>query len=275
MSGLDGKPFAIPKELVWQAWKQVKANGGAAGADGVTVEAFERDLKDNLYKVWNRMSSGTYFPPPVRAVEIPKSSGGTRMLGVPAVGDRVAQTVAAMALEPRTEAVFHDDSYGYRPRKGALDAVAACRQRCWEKSWVIDLDIRKFFDSVPWDLVIKAVQANVTHEQRWITLYVKRWLAAPIVMPDGRTQAWAMQATSPTAVPPLVMLRPAIWPAPITAAPNRSKVCEPATMACPVKVIAAGVWIAPVESRPMTCALTAVSKVEEDTQSTVPVGVMS
>ena len=186
MSGLDGKPFAIPKELVWQAWKQVKANGGAAGADGVTVEAFEKDLKDNLYKVWNRMSSGTYFPPPVRAVEIPKSSGGTRMLGVPAVGDRVAQTVAALALGPRTEAVFHEDSYGYRPRKGALDAVAACRKRCWEKSWVIDLDIRKFFGSVPWDLVIKAVQANVTHEQRWITLYVRRWLAAPIVMPDGR-----------------------------------------------------------------------------------------
>jgi RNA-directed DNA polymerase len=111
------------------------------------------------------------------------------MLGVPAVGDRVAQTVAALALGPRTEAVFHEDSYGYRPRKGALDAVAACRQRCWAKSWVIDLDIRKFFDSVPWDLVIKAVQANVTHEQRWITLYVRRWLAASIVMPDGRTEA--------------------------------------------------------------------------------------
>jgi len=189
MSGLVEKPFAIPKELVWQAWKQVKANGGAAGADGVTVEAFEKDLKDNLYKVWNRMSSGTYFPPPVRAVEIPKSSGGTRMLGVPCVGDRVAQTVAALALGPRTEAVFHEDSYGYRPRKGALDAVAACRRRCWEKSWVIDLDIRKFFDSVPWDLVIKAVEANVTHEQRWVVLYVRRWLAAPIVMPDGRTQA--------------------------------------------------------------------------------------
>jgi RNA-directed DNA polymerase len=189
MSGQDEKPFAIPKELVWQAWRQVKANGGAAGADGVTVEAFEKDLKDNLYKVWNRMSSGTYFPPPVRAVEIPKSSGGTRMLGVPSVGDRVAQTVAALALGPRTEAIFHEDSYGYRPRKGALDAVAACRQRCWERNWVIDLDIRKFFDSVPWDLVIKAVQANVTHEQRWIVLYVRRWLAAPVVMPDGRAQA--------------------------------------------------------------------------------------
>ncbi|HEX6522000.1 MAG TPA: group II intron reverse transcriptase/maturase [Streptosporangiaceae bacterium] len=189
MSGTESKPFAIPKRLVWQAWKSVKANGGAAGADGVTVEAFEKDLKDNLYKVWNRMSSGTYFPSPVRAVEIPKASGGTRILGVPTVGDRVAQTVAAMALEPRTEAIFHDDSYGYRPRKGALDAVGRCRERCWARDWVIDLDIRKFFDSVPWDLMVRAVQANVTHEQRWITLYVRRWLAAPIVMPEGTVRA--------------------------------------------------------------------------------------
>jgi RNA-directed DNA polymerase len=204
MSGLDGKPFAIPKELVWQAWKQVKANGGAAGADGVTIGMFEKDLKDNLYKVWNRMSSGTYFPPPVRAVEIPKASGGTRMLGVPTAGDRVAQTVAAMALEPRTEAIFHDDSYGYRPRKGALDAVEACRQRCWDRNWVIDLDIRKFFDSVPWDLVVKAVAANVTHEQRWIVLYVKRWLAAPIVMPDGRTAARDRGTPQGSAVSPVL-----------------------------------------------------------------------
>jgi RNA-directed DNA polymerase len=189
MSGTEGKPFAIPKQLVWQAWKSVKANGGAAGADGVTVEAFEKDLKNNLYKVWNRMSSGTYFPPPVRAVEIPKASGGTRILGVPTVGDRVAQTVAAMALEPRTEAIFHDDSYGYRPGKGALDAVGRCRERCWARDWVIDLDIRKFFDSVPWDLMVRAVQANVTHEQRWIVLYVRRWLAAPIVMPEGTVHA--------------------------------------------------------------------------------------
>ena len=186
MSGLEGKPFAIPKQMVWQAWKSVKANGGAAGADGVTIEMFERGLAGNLYKIWNRMSSGTYFPPPVRAAEIPKSSGGTRLLGVPAVGDRVAQTVAAMVLGPRTEAIFHEDSYGYRPRKGALDAVGRCRERCWERDWVIDLDIRKFFDSVPWDLMVKAVQANVTHEQRWIVLYVRRWLAAPIVMPDGQ-----------------------------------------------------------------------------------------
>ena len=116
--------------------------------DGVTIEMFERDLQGNLYKIWNRMSSGTYFPPPVRAVEIPKSMAGARgCSGVPTVGDRVAQTAAAMALEPRTEAIFHPDSYGYRPRKGALDAVGRCRERCWEKDWVIDLDIQKFFDS--------------------------------------------------------------------------------------------------------------------------------
>jgi RNA-directed DNA polymerase len=204
MSGLEGKPFAIPKQLVWQAWKSVKANGGAAGADGVTIEMFERDLAGSLYKIWNRMSSGTYFPPPVRAAEIPKSSGGTRLLGVPAVGDRVAQTVAAMALGPRTEAIFHEDSYGYRPRKGALDAVGRCRERCWERDWVIDLDIRKFFDSVPWDLMVKAVQANVTHEQRWIVLYVRRWLAAPIVMPDGQVAERDKGTPQGSAISPVI-----------------------------------------------------------------------
>jgi RNA-directed DNA polymerase len=204
MSEPEGKPFAIPKQVVWQAWKSVKANGGAAGADGVTIEMFEKDLGDNLYKIWNRMSSGTYFPPPVRAVEIPKSSGGTRILGVPAVGDRVAQTVAALVLEPRTEAVFHEDSYGYRRGKGALDAVGRCRERCWARDWVIDLDIRKFFDSVPWDLVIKAVQANVTHEQRWIVLYVRRWLAAPIVMPDGRLEARDKGTPQGSAISPVL-----------------------------------------------------------------------
>jgi len=185
-SGPEGKPFDISKRLVWQAWKQVKAKKGAAGVDGQSIADFEADLGNNLYRIWNRMSSGTYFPPPVRAVEIPKASGGTRMLGVPTVGDRVAQTVAALALEPRTESIFHEDSYGYRPGRGPLDAVAKCRQRCWEKDWLIDLDVQKFFDSVPWDLMVKAVQANTTHEQRWIVLYVKRWLAAPILMPDGR-----------------------------------------------------------------------------------------
>jgi len=204
MSGQDGKPFDIPKGLVWRAWLGVKANGGAAGADGVTIEAFEKDLHDSLYKIWNRMSSGTYFPPPVRAVEIPKASGGTRVLGVPTVADRVAQTAAAMALGPRTEAIFHEDSYGYRPGKGALDAVGRCRERCWARGWVIDLDIRKFFDSVPWDLMTRAVQANVTHGQRWILLYVRRWLAAPIVTPDGRVHARDKGTPQGSAISPVL-----------------------------------------------------------------------
>jgi len=184
-SGPEGKPFQIPKQLVWEAYRRVKANKGAAGVDGESIADFESGLRGNLYKIWNRMSSGTYFPPPVMAVEIPKSGGGARTLGVPTVADRVAQTVAAMALEARTESIFHEDSYGYRPRRGALNAVAKCRQRCWKKDWVIDLDVQKFFDSVPWDLMVKAVEANITTSQKWVLLYVRRWLAAPLRLPDG------------------------------------------------------------------------------------------
>ena len=185
MSEPQDKLFDIPKRLVWEAYERVKANKGAAGADRQSLEEFETDLRNNLFKIWNRMSSGTYFPPPVLAVEIPKAGGGTRILGVPTVADRVAQTVAAMTLEPRTESIFHDDSYGYRPRRSALDAVAKCRERCWSKDWVIDLDVAKFFDSVPWDLMVKAVQANITTEQRWVLLYVRCWLAAPMQHADG------------------------------------------------------------------------------------------
>ncbi|MGP3966051.1 group II intron reverse transcriptase/maturase, partial [Nonomuraea sp. 3N208] len=185
MSEPKDKPFDISKRLVWEAYERVKANKGAAGVDRQSIEDFEADLRNNLYKIWNRMSSGTYFPPPVMAVEIPKAGGGTRVLGVPTVADRIAQTVAALALEPRTESIFHDDSYGYRPRRSALDAVATCRQRCWKKDWIIDLDVEKFFDSVPWDLMVKAVQANITTKQRWVLLYVKRWLTAPIQQADG------------------------------------------------------------------------------------------
>ena len=158
MSGPKDKPFDVAKSLVWEAYKRVKANRGAAGVDRCSMEAFEKDLKGNLYKIWNRMSSGTWFPPPVRAVEIPKPhGGGTRVLGVPTVADRVAQTTAALALEPRTESIFHDDSYGYRPARGALDAVAKCRERCWQKDWIIDLDVSRFFDSVDHELMVKAV----------------------------------------------------------------------------------------------------------------------
>src|SRR5216683_2576243 len=183
----EAKPFCISKWEVWEAYKRVKANQGAAGVDEQSIADFEKDLKGNLYKIWNRMSSGTYFPPPVRAVEIAKAHGtGTRMLGVPTVADRVAQTVVAGVLEERAERLFHPDSYGYRPRRSALDAVAACRRRCWETDWVIDLDIQKFFDSVPWDLVVKAVQANTGLP--WVVLYVQRWLKAPLRLPDGTLQ---------------------------------------------------------------------------------------
>jgi len=183
-SDLRDKPFHISKRLVWEAYRSVKANKGAAGVDGQSIEDFEKDLKNNLFKVWNRMSSGSYFPPPVRAVEIPKPhGGGTRILGIPTVADRIAQTVVALQLEPRTESIFHDDSYGYRPGRSPIDAVAKCRERCWKKDWVLDLDVQKFFDSVEHDLMVKAVEANT--DQKWVVLYVKRWLQAPIRMPDG------------------------------------------------------------------------------------------
>jgi RNA-directed DNA polymerase len=180
----SGKSFEISKAEVWEAWEKVKANKGAPGVDGCSIGDFEKDLKNQLYRVWNRMSSGSYFPPPVRAVEIPKPhGGGTRMLGVPTVADRVAQTVVARRLEARVEPIFHPDSYGYRPGRSAVDAVEVCRRRCWQRNWVIDLDIRKFFDSVPRDLVVKAVEANT--DLPWVVLYVTRWLQAPIQNPDG------------------------------------------------------------------------------------------
>jgi len=179
---LQGKSQDISKQLIWAAWLKVASKGGAAGADGVTIEQFEERLQDNLYRLWNRMSSGTYFPGPVRAVEIPKK-GGTRVLGIPNVIDRVAQTAAAMALEPSVERVFHDDSFGYRPGRSPIDAVRVCRQRCFRKDWVVDLDVKAFFDSVPWDLMLKAVARHT--DQKWVLLYVERWLKAPMLMPDG------------------------------------------------------------------------------------------
>lgn len=183
----SGKPFEISKWEVQEAYKKVKANKGAPGVDGRSIEDFEKDLKGNLYRIWNRLSSGSYFPPPVKGVEIPKShGGGVRLLGVPTVADRIAQTVVARRLEEKIEPIFHQDSYGYRPGRSALDAVAACRKRCWKYDWVIDLDIQKFFDSVPWGLVIRAVQAHT--DLPWVVLYVRRWLEAPLQFPDGTLQ---------------------------------------------------------------------------------------
>jgi RNA-directed DNA polymerase len=179
----EAKPYDIPKRLVWEAYERVRANRGAAGVDGESLGMFEKDLKSNLYKVWNRMSSGSYLPPPVRLVEIPKDNGGMRPLGIPTVADRVAQTVVKMVLEPVLEPIFHPDSYGYRPGRSAIDAVGTARKRCWDADWVIDLDIKGFFDSISHELVERAVAHHTNLS--WVKLYIARWLRAPVQGPDG------------------------------------------------------------------------------------------
>jgi RNA-directed DNA polymerase len=179
----EAKSYEISKWDVVRAFERVKANQGAAGVDRQTLDDFEKDLAGNLYKIWNRMSSGSYFPPPVRTVEIPKGDGKTRPLGIPTVSDRVAQQVVKQQLEPLIEPHFHPDSYGYRPGKSALDAVAVTRKRCWRRNWVIDLDIKGFFDNLDHDLVLRAVRHHTTSP--WILLYVERWLKAPAQIADG------------------------------------------------------------------------------------------
>jgi RNA-directed DNA polymerase len=168
---------------VKRAYLLVKANAGAAGVDKETIGQFEKDLEDNLYKIWNRMSSGSYFPPPVRAVPIPKKNGGQRILGVPTVADRVAQTVVKIVIEPTLENVFLPDSYGYRPNKSALDAVGATRERCWQYDWILEFDIKGLFDNLPHDLLMKAVRKHV--QEKWALLYIERWLKAPMELEDG------------------------------------------------------------------------------------------
>ena len=177
------KPFDIPKREVWAAYKSVRANQGAAGVDGQSIADFEADLSNNLYKLWNRLASGSYFPPPVRRVDIPKDDGRTRPLGIPTVADRVAQMVVKRALEPLVEPHFHDDSYGYRPGKSALDAVGVARQRCWRYDWVLDLDIKSFFDEIDRELLMRAVRKHT--DCPWVLLYLDRWLRAPVQMADG------------------------------------------------------------------------------------------
>jgi RNA-directed DNA polymerase len=177
------KPFEISKKLVWQAYLEVKSNGGAAGVDKQSIEAFEQNLKNNLYRIWNRLSSGSYFPPAVKAVPIRKKSGGTRILGVPTVSDRIAQTVVKMVLEPILEPVFDEDSYGYRPGRSALDAVEVTRKRCWYYDWVVEFDIRGLFDNIRHDLLMKALRHHC--DCRWVLLYIERWLKAPLRQQDG------------------------------------------------------------------------------------------
>ena len=177
------KPFNIDKREVYEAYLRVRSNGGAAGVDGVALDEFETDLKGNLYRIWNRMSSGTYFPPPVRAVPIPKKSGGQRILGVPTVADRVAQTVVKQVVEPILDAVFLANSYGYRPGRSALDAVRVTRERCWKYDWVLEFDIKGLFDNIDHELLLRAVRKHVTCA--WALLYSERWLTAPMLQEDG------------------------------------------------------------------------------------------
>jgi RNA-directed DNA polymerase len=177
------KPFNISKRVVFEAYRRVKANKGAAGVDKESIADFEMDLKNNLYKIWNRMSSGSYFPPPVRAVEIGKKEGGQRRLGVPTVSDRIAQMVAKIYFEPEVEPYFHPDSYSYRPNKSALDAIGVARQRCWRYNWVLDLDIKGFFDNISHSLLMRAVRKHT--QCKWLLLYIERWLKAPMQLTDG------------------------------------------------------------------------------------------
>lgn len=179
----SAKPFVIAKRAVWEAYQQVKANRGAAGIDEETIAMFEQDLSRNLYKLWNHMSSGSYFPPPVKQVEIPKAKGGTRKLGIPTVSDRIAQTVVKRIIEPVLDPIFHPDSYGYRPGRSAKQAIAVTRKRCWQYDWVVEFDIKAAFDQIDHGLLLKAVRTHI--RGRWILLYLERWLTAPFETAEG------------------------------------------------------------------------------------------
>jgi len=181
------KSFVIDKMEVWRAYQQVKANRGSAGVDAQSIKEFEENLKGNLYKLWNRMVSGSYIPPAVRRIEIPKRDAGARPLGIPTVADRIAQTVVKRRIEPLIDPIFHNDSYGYRPGRSAHDALAQTRQRCWARDWVLDVDIKGFFDNLDHRLLMRAVRKHV--RERWAVLYIERWLKAEVQMPDGSKRA--------------------------------------------------------------------------------------
>lgn len=181
----EAKPFVIDKWTVHKAFKKVKENRGSAGIDNIDIKAYEKKLTMNLYKLWNRMSSGTYFPKPVKLVEIPKPNGGTRPLGIPTVEDRVAQMVVVLSINERLEAIFHEDSYAYRPNRSTFDAIAKARERCMRYDWVLDMDISKFFDTIDHELLMKAVRKHVS--EKWIVLYIERWLKVPYQTKDGKT----------------------------------------------------------------------------------------
>lgn len=184
---MTDKPLPITKGMVWKAYQQVKANGKAAGVDGQSLDAFAADWQNNLYKLWNRMASGSYFPPAVRSVEIPKSDGGVRSLGIPTVADRIAQMVVKQHLETGLDAIFDPDAYGYRPGKSAHQAVEQARKRCWSHDWVLDLDIKAFFDTIDHGLLMRALRKHC--QEDWVLLYVERWLTAPVQQPEGTIEA--------------------------------------------------------------------------------------
>ncbi len=196
------KPFRIPKRLVWETYKRVKANRGAAGVDDQSNEGFEENLENKLNKLWNRLSSGSYFPPPVKRVEIEKRGGGRRPLGVPTVADRIAQGVVKAYLEPELERHFHADSYSYRPGKSALDAVGVARERCWRYDWVVDLDIRSFFDTIRHDLLLRAVRKHT--DCCWVLLYIERWLKAPVQLEDGTLESREKGTPQGSVISPLL-----------------------------------------------------------------------
>ncbi len=197
------RTYQIPKERVVEAWKIVKANKGAGGIDKESLEEFEKNLKNNLYKIWNRMSSGSYFPSPVRSVDIPKSDGRTRKLGIPTVGDRVAQAVVKLSLEPEVEKHFLDNSYGYRPGRSARDAMLVTRKRCWKYNWVLEFDIKGMFDSIPHELIMKALNHHTN--EKWILLYCERWLKAPMMEANGEITARLKGTPQGGVISPLLM----------------------------------------------------------------------
>lgn len=198
----SAKSFPISKRQVWEAYKRVKANRGAAGVDGQTIAQFEEDLSNNLYKLWNRLASGSYMPRAVRRVEIPKPDGGTRPLGIPTIADRIAQTVVKQHLEPELEGHFHEDSYGYRPGKSARQALDRARRRCWDYAWVVDLDIKGFFDTIDHALLMRALERHTS--ERWVLLYVRRWLEAPVELADGQTQVRTLGTPQGGVISPLL-----------------------------------------------------------------------
>lgn len=198
----ETKPFQIERQLVMDAYLRIQANRGSGGVDGMSLESFDKDYKNHLYKIWNKMSSGSYMPPPVRLVEIPKKGGGIRPLGVPTVADRIAQTVVAGLLEKDVDPMFHENSYGYRPGKSAHQALAKARTRCWKYAWVIDLDIRSFFDNLPHDLLMKAVKKHT--DCKWMILYIERWLVAPLQKSDGTIHARTKGVPQGSAIGPVL-----------------------------------------------------------------------